>query len=60
MEKALNKKANIKLEALQSCDVEETFSDSSKFYNWTGFVPTTSIEDGIKNFIDWYMRFNKI
>ena len=60
MENNLEIKANIKLEPLQSCDVEETFSDSNKFYNWTGFMPKTSIEDGIKKFVDWYLSFNKI
>ena len=42
---------------MQQGDVEETAADTSKLNKKTGFVPSTSIEDGIPKFISWYRTF---
>ena len=57
LENALNKKAIIKYEPIQNCDVEETFANTIKFQNWTGFTPDTSLRRGINDFVRWYRDF---
>jgi len=38
----------------QPGDVERTWADSSKARRLLGYVPTTTIEDGIARFVDWF------
>ncbi len=45
---------------MQPGDVNITFADISQLQNETGFKPTTSIEDGIVKFIDWYRQYYKL
>ena len=42
---------------LQPGDVTETSSNTELLENWIKFKPNTSIEVGIKNFIDWYKDY---
>ena len=42
---------------MQPGDVSITSSDTSNIENYTGFKPNTSIETGIKNFINWYKQY---
>ncbi len=58
IEKNLNKKAIKNYLEMQPGDVEETAADLSKLNKITGFVPSTSIEDGISKFISWYRTFH--
>ena len=58
IEKNLNKKAIKNYLEMQPGDVEETAADISKLNQITGFVPSTSIEDGIPKFISWYRTFH--
>jgi len=60
LEKALGKKAKIKLEAIQPGDVEKTFANISKAERMLNFKPHTNIEKGVENFIDWYRKYHKI
>ncbi|OUL43878.1 capsular biosynthesis protein CpsI, partial [Prochlorococcus sp. HOT_208_60] len=57
LENNLKKKAIKNLKPIQLGDVENTFSDTSKLQKWINFVPKTSIEIGVKNFIQWYKNF---
>ena len=59
IEKNLNKKAEIILEDMQPGDVEKTFADTENLKKWIDFKPSTSIDEGIKNFIDWYLSYYK-
>jgi len=59
IEKNLNKKADIILEDIQPGDVEKTFADTENLEKWINFKPTTSIDEGIKNFIEWYLSYYK-
>ena len=59
IEKNLNKKADIILEDMQSGDVEKTFADTESLEKWINFKPSTSIDEGIKNFINWYLSYYK-
>tara|TARA_B100000212_G_scaffold325210_1_gene286695 strand:- start:4778 stop:5839 length:1062 start_codon:yes stop_codon:yes gene_type:complete len=56
-EKALGKKAKINFEEMQPGDVQATAADTKLLENWTGFKPNTSIEDGVQNFVRWYLRY---
>ena len=45
---------------MQPGDMKETYADIEEFSNLTGFKPLTSLEDGLKNFIDWYRDYYSI
>tara|TARA_B100001248_G_scaffold204628_1_gene158753 strand:+ start:2476 stop:3531 length:1056 start_codon:yes stop_codon:yes gene_type:complete len=57
IEKNLNKKAEIILEEMQPGDVQSTFASTNLLEEWINFKPKTSINDGIKKFIDWYLSY---
>ena len=59
IEKNLNKKAEIILERMQPGDVESTFASTNLLEELINFKPNTSINDGIKKFIDWYLSYYK-
>jgi UDP-glucuronate 4-epimerase len=42
---------------MQAGDVEETFADIEPLKKKIGFNPTTTIEDGIQNFVEWYKYY---
>ena len=44
---------------MQPGDMKETYADIEEFSNLTGFKPS-SLEDGLKNFIDWYKDYYSI
>ena len=44
---------------LQSGDVPSTFADIDRLTQVSGFRPSTSIEDGVAKFVDWYLSFYK-
>ncbi len=60
LELALGKKAKKNFVGMQVGDVKETLSDTKLLENLTGFKPDTSIEVGIKKFVDWYLTYYKI
>ncbi|MBB6635868.1 NAD-dependent epimerase/dehydratase family protein [Cohnella thailandensis] len=57
IEKKLGKTAEKQLLPLQPGDVTETYADVGDLMNDTGFRPSTPIETGIGNFIDWYRAY---
>ncbi|MCU7614616.1 GDP-mannose 4,6-dehydratase [Chryseobacterium sp. GMJ5] len=56
IEQALNKKAIKKLLPLQPGDVQQTNADISKAKNLIGYKPTTNFQNGIKKFVEWFLR----
>ena len=42
---------------MQAGDVPSTFADNSLLKELTGYVPSTSIEEGVKKFVAWYRDF---
>lgn len=60
IEENLGKKAVKNFLPLQDGDVPETFADVDDLMRAVDFKPATSIETGIKNFIDWYLNYYKI
>lgn len=59
IESALGKKAKIRNKPLQPGDVVKTYSDVSKLKKIINYSPETPIKVGVKNFIDWYIKFYK-
>ena len=59
IEKELGKKGEKNLLPMQAGDIAETFANIDKAKKMLGFNPKVSIEQGIKNFIQWYKEYNK-
>ncbi len=57
LEKALGKKAKKNFIPVQPGDLLATAADTTRLKNWTGFEPTTSIEQGVENFVEWYLSY---
>ena len=60
LEKKLGKTANKNMLPIQAGDVPSTYADVSDLIDDLGYKPETSIEDGINNFVDWYVDFFKV
>lgn len=60
IEKYTGKKAIKNFMDIQKGDVPATFADVGDLMNDVGFRPNTSIEDGIKAFVNWYKEYYKI
>ena len=58
LEDALGIKAEVILKPMQMGDVQETYADITASQRELGFQPTTSIKDGIPQFIDWYRWYH--
>ena len=57
IEKYLNKKAKKRNLPLQKGDVIKTHSSTKLLRNDFGYVSKTSVEKGVKKFIDWYLSY---
>jgi len=57
LEDCLGKKAKLNLLPLQLGDVPDTYANVDDLVRDFEFKPNTSIEVGIRNFVDWYMEF---
>ena len=57
IEIATNKKANKKYLPMQPGDVKKTYANINKAKNSLNFNPKTSINDGVKSFVEWYMQY---
>lgn len=60
LERTLGKKADKKFLPLQEGDVVETFANVDDLMRDVGFRPDTPIEEGIKNFVDWYRYYYEV
>jgi UDP-glucuronate 4-epimerase len=57
IEQCLGKKAVCNMLPMQPGEVPATFADVDDLAGDVGFAPTTSLEVGMKKFIDWYRDF---
>lgn len=57
LENCLGKKAKLNMLPLQSGDVPATYADVQDLQQDVGYKPSTFIEEGISNFVDWYRGF---
>ncbi len=58
LETVLGKNATRELVEMQSGDVEETFSDISRLVADFDFRPATSLQDGVRQFVQWYQEYH--
>lgn len=54
----LNKKKDINYEPMQEGDVDLTWADISKAQSLLGYNPVTSVEVGLRNFLQWHESIN--
>ena len=57
IERHLGKEAEKVFLPMQKGDVLKTFADSSLLKALTGFQPNTSLDIGVKAFVDWYVSY---
>lgn len=60
IEKALGKTAKKDFLPLQAGDVPATWANVDQLIKDTGFLPKTSVEQGITKFVEWYKSYYKI
>jgi UDP-glucuronate 4-epimerase len=60
IEQACGRKAEKKLLPMQPGDVRDTFADISAIQGDLGFAPTTTIEEGIPRFVEWYRAYHRL
>jgi UDP-glucuronate 4-epimerase len=56
IEGSLGRQANIRMMPMQAGDVEETEAQVDKLGKLIGFTPSTSLEEGIPRFVEWYLH----
>ncbi len=60
IEDALGRQAEKRLLPLQDGDVPATFANTDALRDWVGFVPGTSVRDGIGRFVAWYRDYYQV
>ncbi|MDQ2640735.1 MAG: NAD-dependent epimerase [Pseudomonadota bacterium] len=60
LEKCLGKKAERNLLPLQLGDVPDTYADVEDLVRDVGYKPATSVEEGVRRFVDWYRSYYKV
>lgn len=59
IESELGKTAIRNYMPMQKGDVPATWADAALLERLTGYRPQTDIQDGIKNFVDWFLAYHK-
>jgi len=57
IEESLGIKAEIEFQPMQPGDVKETYADITPIQEEFGFQPSTTIDQGIPRFIEWYRSY---
>jgi len=57
LEECLGRKAEKVLLPLQAGDVPDTWSNTEDLVRDTGYAPQTPVEEGIRNFVAWYLEY---
>ena len=57
LEDKLGQKANKNYMDMQPGDVEMTYADTTDLEKAIGFKPSTSVEEGLGKFVEWYKEF---
>ncbi len=60
IEQSLQLKAEIVFEDMQPGDVKETYAEIEASRNDLGFEPSTAIDEGIANFVNWYRDYHQL
>ena len=57
IEKALGKTAEKNMLPMQPGDVPDTWADTTDLASDVGYQPSTSVEVGVRRFVDWYTDY---
>jgi UDP-glucuronate 4-epimerase len=60
LENCLGKKAEKNMLPLQLGDVPDTFADVEDLVRDVGYKPATTVEEGIKAFVEWYRAYYRV
>lgn len=60
LEQATGRTADINFQPMQPGDVRDTFADISAIQRDHGFYPSTSIDEGIPRFVEWFKAYHRI
>jgi len=60
LEKELGLKAIINNYEMQPGDIQKTTAEIGLISDWVGYKPKTSLNEGIKKFINWYKKYHGI
>ena len=60
LEQATGREAKLNMRPMQPGDVKDTYADISAIERDHGYAPTTSIDEGIPRFVDWYKDYHGI
>ena len=60
LEKYTGKKAIKNFQPIQPGDVLKTYADTKLLEKWIDYKPLTSLDKGIKEFINWYKNYHKV
>ncbi|HEX8240184.1 MAG TPA: GDP-mannose 4,6-dehydratase [Allosphingosinicella sp.] len=60
IEQACGREAEKVLMPMQPGDVRDTYADISAIRNDLGFAPTTSIDEGVPRFVEWYRDYHGV
>jgi UDP-glucuronate 4-epimerase len=60
LEKCLGKKAEKNMLPLQLGDVPDTFAEVEDLVRDVGYKPATTVEEGIKAFVEWYREYYRV
>lgn len=57
IEACLGKRAVMTMLPMQKGDVQATYADPALLHALTGYVPGTSVEKGVRSFVDWFSAY---
>lgn len=60
LEDCLGKKAIKEMLPLQPGDVPDTFADASELVHDVGYQPNTPVEEGVRQFVEWYRGYYQV
>lgn len=58
LESCLGRKATMEMLALQAGDVPDTEADVSALIDAVDYRPVVGVEEGVGNFVEWYLRYH--
>jgi UDP-glucuronate 4-epimerase len=57
LEQCLGKKAQMQMLPLQAGDVPDTEADVSELIAAVDYQPTVTVDEGVRRFVEWYLRY---
>jgi UDP-glucuronate 4-epimerase len=57
LERALGKRAKLKMRPMQPGDVKATFAETKALRKAVGFAPSTPLQAGLARFADWFKKY---